>query len=209
MQPPGFLLFLTTATLLIITPGPDMLYVITRGVAQGRRTALLSTLGICSGYVIHTFFAVLGLSALLQSSAAAFEIIRYAGAAYLLYLGIQTLLSKQRLTIASAGANSNKLNRVVWQGIITSVLNPKGILFFIAFLPQFVDPNPSRVGIQLFALGLTFTTLCFLIYGTLGYVAGTLRDRLAGQVILVEMLRYLAGTVLVGLGIRLALSEQK
>jgi threonine/homoserine/homoserine lactone efflux protein len=209
MQSPSFFLFLTTAVLMIATPGPDLIYIITRGITQGRQIALLSTVGVCAGYIVHTIFAVLGLSALVQSSAGVFEMIRYAGAAYLVYLGIRTLRSKQHLILKPAEVKPTKKSRIVWQGIITSVLNPKGILFFMAFLPQFVNPYVGRVVAQMFALGLTFTVLCFLIYGTVGYFAGSLGNRLAGHTKFADVLQWITGTVLVGLGLRLALPEHR
>ena len=205
----NIVLFFTTAIVMICTPGPDIIYVSTRGISQGRVIALLSTLGVCIGYIVHTALAVLGLSALLQASATAFEIIRYAGAAYLLYLGIYTLLSKQSLIPTSNETKPVKRSKIVSQGVITSILNPKGILFFMAFLPQFVDAQIGQVPLQMLAYGLSFTTLCLIIYGMIGYFAGGLGERLAQQPQVANFMKWFSGSVMVGLGLRMAIPESK
>jgi threonine/homoserine/homoserine lactone efflux protein len=203
------ILFFTTAVVMICTPGPDIIYVSTRGIAQGRKVALLSTFGVCIGYIVHTALAVLGLSALLQASAIAFELVRYAGAAYLLYLGIRTLLSKESLIPVSNEARPVEHGKIVRQGVITSILNPKGILFFMAFLPQFVDAQLGYVALQMLIYGLSFTTLCFLIYGMIGHFAGGLGDRLAQQPRIADLMKWFSGSVLIGLGLRMAIPERK
>lgn len=205
----NLLLFMTTAIVMICTPGPDIIYVSTRGIAQGRNVALLSTFGVCIGYIVHTTLAILGLSALLQASATVFELVRYAGAGYLLYLGIHTLLSKKSLIPNDSPTEPVKRGRVVWQGIITSVLNPKGILFFVAFLPQFVDARIGNVPIQMLFYGLFFTLLCLLIYGTIGHFSGALGSRLARQPRVADFMKWFSGSVLVALGLRMALPERR
>lgn len=205
----NLILFLTTAVVMICTPGPDIIYVSTRGIAQGRNVALLSTLGVCIGYIAHTALAVLGLSALLQASTTAFEIVRYAGACYLLYLGIRTLLSKESLIPANNESKPVERGKIVWQGVITSILNPKGILFFVAFLPQFVDAHSGQVPLQMLVYGLSFTILCLLIYGMIGYFAGGLGNKLARQPRVADFMKWFSGSVLIGLGLRMAIPERK
>lgn len=202
-------LFFTTAVVMICTPGPDIIYVSTRGIAQGRGVALLSTFGVCIGYIVHTALAVLGLSALIQASATAFEVVRYAGACYLFYLGVRTLLSKESLIPASSEARPIERSKIVWQGMLTSILNPKGILFFMAFLPQFVDAQLGQVPLQMLVYGLSFTILCLLIYGMIGYFSGGLGDRLARQPRVADFMKWFSGSVLIGLGIRMAVPERK
>lgn len=202
-------LFFTTAVVMICTPGPDIIYVSTRGIAQGRGVALLSTFGVCTGYIVHTALAVLGLSALIQASATAFEVVRYAGACYLFYLGVRTLLSKESLIPASSEARPIERGKIVWQGMITSILNPKGILFFMAFLPQFVDAQLGQVPLQMLVYGLSFTILCLLIYGMIGYFSGGLGDRLARQPRVADFMKWFSGSVLIGLGIRMVVPERK
>jgi threonine/homoserine/homoserine lactone efflux protein len=205
----NIILFFTTAVVMICTPGPDIIYVSTRGIAQGRSVGLLSTFGICIGYIVHTALAVLGLSALLQASTTAFQVIRYAGAGYLIYLGIRTLLSKEAMIPTSPEAIPVERGKIVWQGIVTSILNPKGIFFFMAFLPQFVDAQIGKVPLQMLVYGLAFTTLCLLIYGMIGYFAGGLGERLSRQPQVADLMKWFSGSVLIGLGLRMAIPERK
>src|SRR5260370_26308236 len=136
----NLLLFASIIVVLALTPGPDVIYITTRGMAQGRRAALLSTVGICIVYLVYTVLAALGLSALLQSSAMAFDIVRYAGAIYLVYLGIRALLSKHGSPLTQGAVNPLPARRILQQGILTSMLNPKGILAFAALLPHSANP---------------------------------------------------------------------
>ena len=170
----NLMLFATIVVFLALTPGPDVIYITTRGIAQGRTAALLSTVGICIGYLVYTMLAALGLSALLQSSVIAFDIVRYAGAIYLLYLGIRTLMSKHGGPLTLDAVNPASPGRILQQGILTSMLNPKGILVFAALLPQFVNPHLGAVPLQMTAFGLTFTLICLCIYGGYAYLSGRL-----------------------------------
>jgi threonine/homoserine/homoserine lactone efflux protein len=188
---------------LALTPGPDVIYIMTRGIAQGRTAAFLSTAGICIGYLVYTTLAALGLSALLQSSALAFAIVRYAGAIYLVYLGIRTLMSKHGGPLTLGAVNPAPHGRILQQGILTSMLNPKGILVFAALLPQFVNPHLGSVPLQMTAFGLTFTLICLCIYAGYVYLSGSLGEKLATQLRFASVLRWLTGSVLIGLGARL------
>src|SRR5438128_10539938 len=131
----NLLLFASIIVVLALTPGPDVIYITTRGMAQGKRAALLSTVGICIGYLVYTMLAALGLSAVLQSSAIAFDIVRYAGAIYLVYLGIRALLSKYRGPLTQGAVNPLPARRILQQGILTSMLNPMDILVLACLLP--------------------------------------------------------------------------
>ncbi len=204
----NLLLFASIIVVLALTPGPDVIYITTRGMAQGRRAALLSTVGICIGYLVYTMLAALGLSALLQSSAIAFDIVRYAGAIYLVYLGIRTLLSKHGGPLRLRADNPAPAGRILQQGILTSMLNPKGILVFAALLPQFVNPHIDSVPLQMTAFGLTFTLICLCIYGGYAYLSGRLGEKLATQPRFASVLRWLTGSVLIGLGARLLFLER-
>lgn len=202
------LLFLLTALVLIFTPGPDMIYVAARGISQGRKVAALSTAGVCLGYVVHTALAALGLSALLASSATAFRVVQYVGAAYLLYLGIRTLRDRSAFD-PTGEVPPLPTGAVLRQGMLTSILNPKGILFFLSFLPQFVVPEAGGIAFQVVALGLTFTTLCLLLYGAVALSSGVLGDRFRRTPRFADALRWVSGSVLVALGIRLVLPERR
>ncbi|HZR38667.1 MAG TPA: LysE family translocator [Ktedonobacteraceae bacterium] len=205
----NLLLFAGIIVFLALTPGPDVIYVTTRGIAQGRRAALLSTMGICIGYLVYTTLAVLGLSALLQSSTIAFDIVRYAGAIYLLYLGIRALMSKHSGPQTPGMVAPAPTGRILQQGILTSMLNPKGILVFAALLPQFVSPQIGSVPLQMAAFGLTFTLICLCIYGGYAYLSGSLGEKLATQPRFASVLRWLTGSILIGLGARLLFLERR
>lgn len=204
----NLMLFATIIVVLALTPGPDVIYITTRGMAQGRRAALLSTVGICIGYLVYTILSALGLSAVLQSSAIVFDVVRYAGAIYLVYLGIRALLSKYRGPLTQRAVNPLPARRILQQGILTSMLNPKGILVFAALLPQFVNPHLGGVPLQMTAFGLTFTLICLCIYGGYAYLSGRLGEKLATQPRFASVLSFLTGSVLIGLGARLLFLER-
>lgn len=207
-----FLLFLVASLPLIMTPGPDMIYVATRGISRGRGVALLSASGVGLGYVVHTVLALAGLSALLQQSATAFLVVKYAGAAYLLYLGIKTLFGKggfASLRGSGGEGRTDDLVRIFFQGTVTSVLNPKGVLFFLAFLPQFVSLDGGSVALQVSVLGSIFALLCLFVYGLVGYFSGSLGEALIERPRFAGILRWITGGILVALGLRLAIPEPR
>jgi threonine/homoserine/homoserine lactone efflux protein len=204
-----FWLFVVSGLLLNITPGQDTLYIVTRSVAQGRAAGLWSVLGIASGSVLHTLAAAFGLSAILATSAHAFTIVKLAGAAYLVYLGVKMLL--ERPSPSPAGVEPPLRHESAWAiyraAMLTNVLNPKVALFFLAFLPQFVAPEASsRVAAFLF-LGAVFvfngTLWCLVLVLGASALSSRLRRSAAGA----RRLRQATGAVFVGLGARLALSK--
>jgi len=204
-----FWLFVVSGLLLNITPGQDTLYIVTRSVAQGRAAGLWSVLGISSGSVVHTLAAAFGLSAILATSAEAFIVVKLAGAAYLVYLGVKMLL--ERPAAATPGMDAAPARESAWgiyrAALLTNVLNPKVALFFLAFLPQFVAPDASsRVTAFLF-LGAVFvfngTLWCLVLVMAASALSGPLRRNTAGA----RRLRQATGAVFVGLGARLALSR--
>ena len=152
----NFMLFLSTSWLLIITPGPDLIYVMTRGIGQGKKAGLISALGVTSGLLVHTVFAALGLAVVLRTSAVAFTLVKAAGALYLIYLGIKTLMDKGQLEL-SAKVSHVKTRDLYVQGIVSNVFNPKVALFFMAFLPQFVDSSEGVQAGAVMGLGLLFS----------------------------------------------------
>jgi threonine/homoserine/homoserine lactone efflux protein len=208
LQETNLILFLTASLALIVAPGPDNILVLTRGIAQGRGAALVSAAGASVGLVIHSAFAATGLSALLQQSASAYSVVKYAGAAYLIYLGIKTLLDRESFAVAGETAPA-RLGSVFFQAVASNVLNPKVALFFLAFLPQFADPAAGDAAPQLLVLGLTFTLLTWMIFSVLGYFSGSLGNWLASRPKLADGLRWLTGGVLIGLGLRLALPDRR
>jgi threonine/homoserine/homoserine lactone efflux protein len=201
-------LFLVASIALILAPGPDSLYVLARGLGQGRRAGFVAALGSSSGLLVHTTLAALGLAVLLQTSEVAYTAVRVGGALYLIYLGVRGLLSRERFAVGST-ASPFSPQRMYLQGMLTNVLNPKVALFFIAFLPQFVDPHTPSFALSMLTLGLIFAllTVCYLtLVGTLsGALGGALlsRPRIAGAI------RWVSGGVLIGLGLRLLMPERR
>jgi threonine/homoserine/homoserine lactone efflux protein len=200
------LAFSAASFLLSIIPGPDMLYIVTRSLSQGRSAGLISVFGVYTGTLVHIFAAALGLSGLIAASAVAFSVVKYGGAAYLIYLGIRTLLSRSEPREIAVTEKKTLLD-VYQQGFITNVLNPKVILFFTAFFPQFVDVSRGSVTAQLFLLGMVFILVTLpanIVVSLLGGAVGNFfKRRLAGHVE-----KWLTGTVFIGLGIGTALTHQ-
>jgi len=201
-------LFLFASIALIVTPGQDTIYVITRGIAQGKVAAMISAIGVSSGIITHTLFAAFGLSVILQSSAVAFLAIKYIGAAYLIYLGIRTLLSSQEFSLRTGRREVSKAT-LFWQGFISNVFNPKVALFFLAFLPQFVNPNAGSATSQMAILGLVFALLGVMWLSCVGYFAGSMGRWIGQSTTALGFLRWLTGSVMIGLGVRLALPERR
>ncbi|MBX6765050.1 MAG: LysE family translocator [Rubrobacteraceae bacterium] len=199
--------FLVASLALIAIPGQDNIYIITRGIAQGRKAALVSAWGVGLGLLIYTSLTALGLSALLKESNPAFAAVKYVGAAYLTYLGARMILSKGSLTILGEERPEVRLRAIFFQGVASNALNPKVALFFLAFLPQFVSPEENPTW-QLAVLGSIFTLLTLVITSLLAYFSGSLGDWLRRKPGSARVLQWLAGSVLIGLGVRLALATQ-
>jgi threonine/homoserine/homoserine lactone efflux protein len=202
----SFGVFMLATLALNLTPGPDMLYVLGRSVGQGRRAGVVSALGIGAGILVHMTAVALGLSAVLREVPAAYEAIRYAGAAYLLYLGVRTWLERGPVGDKSA-QRPESLGRVFRQGVVTNVLNPKVALFFLAFLPQFVDPARGSVGWQIVGLGLAFDVSGTAVNVGVALASGWLGDLLRRSPRLSRAQRVFTGGVFVALAVRLALPE--
>lgn len=205
----NFETFLIAGLILNLTPGADTMYILGRSIAQGKKAGILSALGISSGALVHCIFAALGLSIILAKSAIAFEIVKYLGAAYLIFLGIKSLTAKSKdefqLNKASKKANYRKIYTA---GILTNILNPKVALFFLAFLPQFIDPNYTQSPIPFLILGLTFLltgTIWCLILATF---ASKLSERIRKNHKIKIWLDRIAGGIFIALGIKLALSKK-
>lgn len=206
-DPPTFTLFFIASWALILTPGPDMLYVITRGISQGRRAGLQSAFGVTLGILVHTLFAGFGLAALFQTSAIAFLVIKTIGAAYLIYLGIKVFRDKagfEREEQQPLAAQA-----IFWQGFLSNVTNPKISIFFLAFLPQFVSPERGSFFLQMLTLGLLFALFGVAFLSVVGYFAGQIGRWFAKKSEYVNRLHWLTGGILIGLGVRLAFFERR
>ena len=208
IDPTKFALFVGVAWALIIAPGPDMLYVITRGMAHGRRAGILSAVGVICGILVHTTAAAFGLTLILQTSAIAFLVVKYVGATYLVYLGIMACRDKGAFSLQTQPSVVSS-RMVFWQGVLSNVLNPKVAIFFLAFLPQFVDKGSPQGTLQMVTLGLTFAFfgLCFLL--VVGYSSGAIGGWLTRRPHRARFLQRLAAATLIALGIRLVLPERR
>ena len=199
-DPSRLTLFVGAALLLLVVPGPSVLYIVTQSVSHGRRAGIASVAGITTGTLVHIAAATVGLSALLASSALAFDVVKYLGAAYLIAVGIRRLAGLEREREPHL-RRTRDLARLYRQGIVVNVLNPKTALFFLAFLPQFVEPARGAAWLQILALGFLFAAL-----GTWALVAGTLGERLRRSRRFPTAQRYVSGSVFVGLGAAAALT---
>jgi threonine/homoserine/homoserine lactone efflux protein len=200
------LVFAGATIVLAVTPGPDILYTLTRGITQGRRAAMYAAMGFNLGVIFHTLLAALGVSAILRTSAVAYQGIKLAGAAYLIYIGIQTWRS-QPADVDDGGKDYLSPQAIFRQTIIGNILNPKVALFFLAFLPQFVDPAQGHPGLQTALFGLLFMLVSFPVFATVALFSGAIGDRLRRNQAIESRLKKIAGAVLVLLGFALAVPE--
>ncbi len=200
--------FMGAALALLLVPGPAVLYITARSAHQGRVAGLVSVLAIETANFIQAVAATLGLSAILLSSALAFDVVKYLGAAYLLYLGIRKLLTPDEKTQRET-IQRESLSRIYWQGLAVNLLNPKTALFFFAFLPQFVNPAKGNVMGQTLFLGAVFVGMGIITDSTYALLTSSLADRLRGSKGFRKGQRYFAGLVYVGLGITTALTGSK
>jgi threonine/homoserine/homoserine lactone efflux protein len=208
IAPSSLVLFMTGAMLLLLVPGPAVLYITSRSIGLGRAAGLVSAMGIAVGTLFHVAAATLGLSALLVSSATAFQFVKYAGAAYLIYLGIRTLRGGDAAMLDPTGERRN-LGSIFGQGVLVNLLNPKTALFFLAFLPQFVDPARGHATLQIFELGVLFALMGWVSDSVWAMIAGTFGTRLRGNVRLRTTQRKISGGVLIALGVASAFSGAK
>jgi threonine/homoserine/homoserine lactone efflux protein len=192
----------------LLTPGPAVLYIVARSIQQGRTAGLVSVLGIHLGTIVHIIAATAGLSALIMSSAVAFGVIKYLGAAYLIWVGIRTFMAGEPEP-QSPALPPEPLHRAFRDGFIVNLFNPKTAVFFLAFLPQFIDPSRGEVHWQMLILGLTFMGLGIASDGMFALAAGTAGDFLRTNRRFLRLQRWFAGTSFVGLGVVAALTTRK
>jgi threonine/homoserine/homoserine lactone efflux protein len=210
-DPSTLALFAVAAITLLVIPGPAVLYIVTRSVDQGRAAGLASVAGVHVGTLFHVAAAALGLSALLVSSATAYNTVRWVGAAYLVYLGIQRLLADDEPAGAAEGARGARrgLRRIFAQGVVVNVLNPKTALFFFAFLPQFVDVSRGSVPVQVVVFGVAFVVLGLVSDGAYALLASTGAGWLRRRPGVARASRLVSGGVLVSLGVTTALAGSR
>jgi RhtB (resistance to homoserine/threonine) family protein len=202
--------FLITGILLNLTPGNDTIFILSKSISQGKNAGIVSSLGIATGSIVHTLLAAFGLSLIIAKSILLFNIIKYAGAIYLFYIGYKMLTNKTEL-------NTSKIRKeelinfwaIYRDGIFTNILNPKVALFFIAFLPQFIDPNMKETILPFLALGITFITTGTIWCLTLAFFASTIFSKLKENKKISTYINKFCGVALIGLGIKVALTNRK
>jgi threonine/homoserine/homoserine lactone efflux protein len=205
-----FWLFALAGFLLNITPGNDMIYVASRSGAQGVRAGIVSALGIMAGCLVHVGAAAAGLSVLLARSAMAFDVIKYVGAGYLVFLGVKALLSRKRTDLeVHAGRGPASYRRLFLQGVLTNVLNPKVALFFLAFLPQFIDVHGEHAGVAILLLGAWFNVVGTLVNVLVAVLFGRIGEWLKRHPGWLTVQEKITGLVLVALGVKVALTTKK
>lgn len=198
--------FLSASVALTVAPGPDNIFVVTQGITRGRKPAIVTALGMCSGISVHTTAAAFGISAVFYSSVVAFNVVKYAGAAYLLYLAYKTLRERSRISFSPPEERAARA--LFKRGFIMNVLNPKVAMFFLAFLPQFVSPDTARFPLQMLLLGLIFMVQAIIIFCLIGFFSGSIGSFLLARPRVAKYFDWLTAGVFTSLGIRLALAER-
>jgi threonine/homoserine/homoserine lactone efflux protein len=203
-----FLLFAAAGIAFLAIPGPSVFYIVTRSLVQGRRAGVTSMLGVQAGGLVHVVAAAFGMSALIASSAEAFTVVKYAGAAYLVLLGVRKLMARADEGVDHEPSGSSSTAHLFWHGVIVNVLNPKTALFFLAFLPQFVDPAAGPVWPQMLVLGALLVVLGVLSDGTYALLAAGAGGKLREAARARRVLERVSGGVFVGLGVVAALAGE-
>jgi threonine/homoserine/homoserine lactone efflux protein len=204
----GLDLYIVASLALIATPGQDMIYVITRSLAQGRIAGLCSAVGVSLGILVHTAFAALGIGAILLASESLFLALKLVGAGYLLYLGTRMLLTRTGADLGGRAPAPLSLRALVWQGLLSNVSNPKIVLFFFAFLPQFVDPSSAHPTRDIVQLGVLYALLALPVKGGVALAAAGLSQHALSSPAAFAWLQRAGGAVLLFLGLRLAIAER-
>ena len=203
---PDLGLFIITSALLAIAPGPDIVYVLARGISQGRKAGIAAAFGFATGCIFHTALAAFGVAALIRSSDLAFDLVRYAGAAYLVWIGIQALRHASSFAVDATGPTKT-LALIYRQSVIGNALNPKVTLFFLSFLPQFVNSAAGHVAWQMVLLGAVFMAVTVVVFGAVAIFSGWIGDWVRRKPAIGTRLNVFAGLTFIALGIRVALPD--
>ncbi|MGB7847331.1 MAG: LysE family translocator [Candidatus Acidiferrum sp.] len=201
--------FVAAALVILLIPGPGVLYVVARSVSQGHRAGLISVLGLSAGVLVHVAAAVAGISAIFLASATAFGVVKALGAGYLIYLGIRTVFARGGPMVSMEVPAPRSLRRLFMDGVLVSVFNPKIAAFFLAFLPQFVDPGRGPTPQQALLLGLIYIGLALITDSAYALLASSLRHWFGGRVMQGPLPRYLSGSLYLGLGLSAALTGRR
>ncbi len=214
---PDLLLFIAAAAVLTIAPGPDNVYVLTRGITQGKMAGLAAALGFAAGCIFHTALAAFGIAALIKGSPVAFAAVKYAGAAYLIYIGVRTLMAAFKKDAAGVKINPHldghmSLGSIFKQSVIGNMFNPKITLFFLSFLPQFINTKANgqmSEAMQMVLLGVVFMLQTIVIFGAIALASGVIGDKLRTRPTLAVWLDRVAGFTFIALGVKVALPDGK
>jgi threonine/homoserine/homoserine lactone efflux protein len=201
--------FVLASFILVVVPGPSVLFVISRGVALGRKAAVLTVVGNEMGLFIQVLLVAAGIGSLVERSVVAYEVLRLAGAAYIVYLGVQAIRHRRALSTVLDVTATRSSRHIVREGFIVGITNPKAIVFFTAVLPQFVDPGGAAVPLQMVVLGLISVTVAFFSDSAWGVLAGTARAWVSGAPHRLERLGGAGGLMMIGLGTRLAVTGRR
>lgn len=204
----ALLLFVTSSILLILAPGPDIVFAITQGLTNGRKAGFFTAMGLCLGNSVHTMAAALGLSVIFKTSEVAFVLFKTLGALYLFYLAFKAVKHRNDPLAVNRDNNEVKHSGLLLRGFFMNVLNPKVALFYLAFLPQFVNPDYGNIPLQMILLGLIFMLLVAVIFGSLGYFAGSFGDWVLKKPGFAKVMNLASATVFCGLGIKLITSRR-
>lgn len=193
--------FVLASMVLLIIPGPSVLYIIAKSTDQGRRAGIVSVLGIETGTLVHTIAAAGGLSALLMASSVAFSALKFAGAGYLIYLGLKKIFGRQQVAVTQTTQLAQSPAQIYWQGVVVNVLNPKTCMFFFAFLPQFINPAKGHVALQILVLGLIFSCMATISDGAYALAAGSIGKLIKNNPYYIRMQSIITGLIYIGLGL--------
>ena len=204
----NLLLFIGASFILCLVPGPDNIYVLTQGMTKSKKAAIITTLGLTTGLIIHTSAAAFGISAIFQTSEMAFNIVKYVGVLYLLYIAYQAFKYRNEPLDLSVQDSKSELKKLYIKGFIMNILNPKVSIFFLAFLPQFVTPENGNFTLQMITLGFIFMVMTVLVFSFIGIAGNMLSSKLLEKPSIVKYMNILTSFVLVSLGLKLALSSR-
>lgn len=204
----NLLIFIGASFILCLVPGPDNIYVLTQGMTKSKKAAIVTTLGLTTGLIIHTSAAAFGISAIFQTSEIAFNIVKYIGAAYLIYIAYQAFKFRNTPLDLSIQDSKDELKKLYVKGFIMNILNPKVSIFFLAFLPQFVTPLNGSITLQMIILGIVFMIITIAVFSFIGVAGNMLSSKLLEKPSIVKYMNILTSFVLVSLGLKLALSSR-
>lgn len=204
----NLLMFIGASFLLCLAPGPDNIYVLTQGMTKSKKAAIITTLGLCTGLIIHTSAAAFGISMIFKTSELAFNIVKFAGAGYLIYIAYQAFKYRNEPLDLNVQNSSGELKKLYMKGFIMNILNPKVSIFFLAFLPQFVNVQNGSIPMQMILLGVIFMITTIVVFSSIGIAGNLLSAKLLKNPNIVKYMNILTSFVLVSLGLKLAFSER-